>query len=159
MKVVVFISSIFLISCANKGGYYQFHDGEPLPPNKKVIIEGHYGYRDGTIANEMTRIVEIDGKKIPKQWGVAEGANKVSLLPGYHEIKILYVHGVNSIDYYAYTKFPAIFQENCTYKIYTKWSSYDKSINFDLVGTPSSADLQASCETLFQPEKKEQQAI
>lgn len=144
------------VGCANKGGYVQFHEGPPLPPNKKAIIEGHYGYRNGSIANEMTRIVEINGERVPKQWFVAEGANTVSLLPGYYEIKILYVHGFNIIDYYTYITLPVVLEPNCTYKIITEWSSSSTSVGVDLVSKPSSEGSDATCaERAIQPEPEQ----
>ena len=85
----------------------------------------------------MTRIVAINGDKVPGERGVAEGANKVSLLPGYYELKILYVHGAAEIDYYSYSVLPVILNANCSYKIMTNWSSLDRTILFRLVGTPS----------------------
>lgn len=131
--------------CANKGGYVQFHEGDPLPPSEKAIVEGHYGYRNGSIANEMTRIVEINGEKVPRQWFVAEGANTVSVLPGYYELKILYVHGMNLIDYYSYVTIPVMLQPNCTYKIVTEWSSSSRGVGIDLIGKPSSTDSGGAC--------------
>ena len=144
-KVVIAILTIMVAGCANKGGYVQLHEGEPLAPAEKAIVQGHYGYRNGSIANEMIRIVAIDGRKVPKQWFVAEGADKVALLPGYYEMKILYVHGVNIIDYYSYITIPVFLEKNCTYQIVTSWSSADRSMTYDLVGKPSSLPVGSDC--------------
>ena len=138
MKAVCLVLLVLAAAgCANKGGYVQFHDGEALHPSEKAIVQGYYGYRNGSLANEMIRIVAIDGEKVPKQWFVAEGANKVSLLPGYYDLKILYVHGVNIIDYYSYITIPVSLRENCTYQIITSWSSQDRTVLYDLMGKPS----------------------
>ncbi len=138
MKAVCLVLLVLAAAgCANKSGYVQFHDGEALHPSEKAIVQGYYGYRNGSLANEMIRIVAIDGEKVPKQWFVAEGANKVSLLPGYYDLKILYVHGVNIIDYYSYITIPVSLRENCTYQIITSWSSQDRTLLYDLMGKPS----------------------
>lgn len=146
-KIVVLLLTQLLISCASKNidGYYQYHTGEPLPPAQKAIVEGSYSYRDGSLANEMTRIVAINGEHVPKEWGVAEGANKVSLLPGYYELKILYVHGAGEVDYYSYAELPAMLRANCTYKIVTKWSSLEKTILYGLVGKPNTSGGNGNC--------------
>lgn len=144
-KILVAVIAVMMAGCANKGGYVQLHDGEPLPPAEKAIVNGHYGYRNGSIANEMTRIVAINGEKVPKQWFVAEGANTVSLLPGYYEMKILYVHSVNVIDYYSYITIPVLLEKNCTYQIVTSWSSAERVLGYELVGNPSSAPALSSC--------------
>lgn len=146
---------ILLAACANKGGYVQFHNGESLHPSLKAIVEGHYGYRDGSLANEMTRIVEINGIQLPREWGVAEGANTVSLLPGKYDIKVLYVHGEEHIDYYSYTTIPAILNENCTYKVITSWSSLENTMVYDLVGKPSTASGNTDCGYPIIPDREE----
>ena len=141
----VAILAVLLAGCANKGGYVQFHGGEALPPAEKAIVNGYYGYRNGSMANEMVRIVAMDGEKVPKQWFVAEGANTVSLLPGYYEMKILYVHGVNIIDYYPYITIPVLLEKNCTYQIVTAWSSLERTVTYELVGKPSSMPASSTC--------------
>ncbi|MGB2247702.1 MAG: hypothetical protein ACPH3N_08530 [Alcanivorax sediminis] len=155
-KSLVAVIAVMMAGCANKGGYVQLHDGEPLLPAEKAIVNGHYGYRNGSIANEMTRIVAINGEKVPKQWFVAEGANTVSLLPGYYEMKILYVHSVNVIDYYSYITIPVLLEQNCTYQIVTSWSSAERSLGYELVGKPSSAPALSSCGGAVVEEREEE---
>ncbi|SDX45629.1 hypothetical protein [Marinobacter mobilis] len=159
MRQLVVLSVLLLITgCAgrlsNDGGYVQFHSGEALHPSEKVIIEGRYAYRDGTLANEMTRIVEINGESLPREWGVAPGANKVSLVPGYYEIKILYVHGSGQIDYYTYSTVSAILKKNCTYQIVTKWSSLEKTMFLGLSGRPTIDTQQPDC-SVRQPSQED----
>ena len=155
-KIAVALLSLVMAGCANKGGYVQLHDGDPLPPAEKAIVNGHYGYRNGSIANEMTRIVAINGEKVPKQWFVAEGANTVSLLPGYYEMKILYVHSVNVVDYYSYITIPVVLEPNCTYQIVTSWSSAERALGYQLVGKPSSAPALTGCgEAIVEEEAEE----
>ncbi|EKF73136.1 hypothetical protein A11A3_15077 [Alcanivorax hongdengensis A-11-3] len=158
-KSMIAMAALALAGCANKGGYVQFHDGEPLPPAQKAIVQGHYGYRDGSMANEMTRIVAINGKTVPKQWFVAEGANKVSLKPGYYELKILYVHGVSLIDYYSYITIPVQLEKNCTYQIITTWSSLDSAMTYDLIGKPSSMPASSTCGQAIVEDKSDNDGI
>lgn len=155
-RVAIALLSLVMAGCANKGGYVQFHDGDPLPPAEKAMVSGHYGYRNGSIANEMTRIVAINGEKVPKQWFVAEGANTVSLLPGYYEMKILYVHSVNVVDYYSYITIPVVLESNCSYQIVTSWSSADRSLRYDLIGKPSSASAISGCGGAVVEEREEE---
>lgn len=160
-RILITAISALLASCAsnNKNGYYQYHTGDPLPPAQKAIVEGKYDYRDGSLSNEMTRIVAINGEKVPGEFGVAEGANKVSLLPGYYELKILYVHGAGELDYYSYTELPVILQANCTYKIVTTWSSLDKTIIYNIVGKPSTPGGNMDCSGGITEKMKPKEAI
>ena len=139
------IALIMLSACANKNGYVQYHEGEALHPTQKSIVVGSNNYRNGSLANEMVRIIEIDGDVIPREWWVAEGANTVSLLPGYYHIKVLYVHSVELIDYYSYLTIPVMLQPNCTYKVLTSWSSIDKQMQYDLSGRPSTNSGNMDC--------------
>lgn len=146
MKFLIAISLLVLLAaCANKSGYVQYHDGEPLHPTQKAILEGTNNYRNGSLANEMLRIIEINSDPVPREWGVAEGANTVSLLPGYYHIKVLYVHSVELIDYYSYATIPVMLQPNCTYKVLTSWSSFDNAMTYDLSGRPSTSSGNMDC--------------
>lgn len=136
--VVVMLCGVGLTACGHRG-HVNMHAGSALPPMKRALIEGHNNYRRGSLANEMIRIVEVDHKPVPRQWGVAEGANSVAVLPGSHLIKVLYVHGESTgIDYYAYQTIPLYAYENCTYRVVTYASSKRGSeIQFGMAGAPT----------------------
>lgn len=135
---VVMLCGVVLSGCGHRG-HVNMHVGSALPPMKRALIEGHNNYRRGSLANEMIRIVEVDHKPVPRQWGVAEGANSVAVLEGPHLIKVLYVHGESTgIDYYAYQTIPIYAYENCTYRVVTYVSSkHGSEIRFGMVGTPT----------------------
>lgn len=151
IKVVILASVILVLTgCANKGGYVQYHPGAALHPSQKSIIQGKNSYRNGSLANEMIRIIGIDGDTIPREWGIAEGANTISLLPGYYHVKFLYVHSVELIDYYSYETIPVMLQPNCTYRVLTSWSSIDKGMVYDLSGKPSTDSGNLDCNNPIQ---------
>lgn len=156
----ILLAPVVLIfqGCANKGGYVQLHEGPPLHPSEKAIVKGHYAYRNGSLANEMIRIVEVDGVKVPGQWFVAEGADKVSLRPGFYQLKLLYVHGHDIIDFYSYTTIPVQLRANCTYQVIANWSSAEKQVMFSLVGKPSSSSGNMDCGGGIKPEEKPRSA-
>ncbi|MBC7750638.1 MAG: hypothetical protein H7Z73_02815 [Candidatus Saccharibacteria bacterium] len=128
---------LLLVGCANINGYVKMYQGNEVTPNMKSIIKGVYGYRDGSLANEMVRIVEVNGRKVPHQWGVAEGANMVSVLPGTYTVKVLWVHGYQSIDYYSYDTLKIVAKPNCTYNIHSKISVKNQDVYFGVISFPS----------------------
>lgn len=142
--------ALLLSGCANTNGYVQMYQGNEVTPNMKSMIKGVYGYRDGSLANEMVRIVEVNGHKVPHQWGVAEGADKISLLPGTYTVKILWVHGRESIDYYTYGTLKIVAKPNCTYNIHSKVSVKNQDVYFGVISMPSMAEGNQDCEQPFE---------
>lgn len=140
-----FVGSIFLQGCANKNGYVQMYQGNPLPPVQVGFLKGVYEYRKGSVANESIRIVTIDGQKVPRQFGVAEGANIVSLLPGRHDVKVFYVHGSGELDYYTYSTMTIDVMPNCIYQFYSKISINKKDIFFSVTPSPASQAGNQDC--------------
>ena len=108
--------------------------GGPIAPGQfaPVITAGREFVAGPRQAGQPRRMV-------PRQWGVAEGANSVAVLEGPHLIKVLYVHGESTgIDYYAYQTIPIYAYENCTYRVVTYVSSkHGSEIRFGVVGTPT----------------------
>lgn len=138
--------SLILMGCANNNGYVQMHKGVALSPTQKAMIQGSNNYRKGALANEMIRIVAVDGVEVPRQWGVGEGANSVSILPGFHIIKVFYVHGSpNGIDYYTYDSLSIRAVANCTYQVISRTDSKTESMSFSLIGYPSSKANDQDC--------------
>jgi len=119
----------------------------------KAMIKGGYGYRNGSLANEMVRIVEVNGRKVPHEWGVAEGANMVSVLPGTYAVKILWVHSYESIDYYTYDTLKIVAKPNCTYNIHSKVSVKNKDVYFGVISTPSMEEGNQDCEQPLEVER------
>ncbi|WP_026469886.1 hypothetical protein [Alkanindiges illinoisensis] len=137
---------IIIAGCANSNGYVQMYKGAALPPTQKSTIQGSNNYRRGTLANEMIRIVAVDGVDVPRQWGVGEGANSVALLPGFHIVKIFYVHGSpEGIDYYTYDSVPIQAVANCTYQIVAYTSSKNNAMGFSFIGYSSSQANDQDC--------------
>ncbi|RYY80451.1 MAG: hypothetical protein EOO69_01935 [Moraxellaceae bacterium] len=140
------VTCLFLISCVNLNGHVQMYKGAALPPTQNSTIQGSNNYRRGSLANEMIRIVAVDSINIPKQWGVGEGANSVALLPGFHIVKIFYVHGSPvGIDYYTYDSIPIQTVANCTYQIVAYTSSKDNTMGFSFIGYSSSQANEQDC--------------
>ncbi len=137
---------LMLSGCANTNGYVKLYNGNEVAPSMKAMIKGVYGYRNGSLANEMVRIVEVNGRKVPHEWGVAEGANMVSVLPGTYMVKILWVHGYESIDYYTYDTLKIVAKPNCTYNIHSKVSVKNKDVPFGLISMPSMEGGNQDCE-------------
>lgn len=140
---------LLLAGCANINGYVKMYQGDEVTPNMKSMIKGIYGYRDGSLANEMVRIVEVNGRRVPHQWGVAEGANMVSVLPGTYTVKILWVHGRKSIDYYTYDTLKIVAKPNCTYNIHSKVSVKNQDVYFGIISMPSMETGNQDCEQPF----------
>lgn len=131
--------------CANKGGYVQMYKGAALPPVQVGFLKGVYEYRKGSAANETIRIVSIDGLPVPRQFGVAEGANLVSILPGQYDVKLFYVHASNIMDYYTYSTLRINVQPNCIYQFYSKLSVNKKDIFFSVMPSPASQAGNQDC--------------
>ncbi len=148
MKNILLILCLtgILSGCANMSGYVQMHKGAALPPTQKAMIQGSNNYRRGALANEMIRIVAVDGVEVPRQWGVGEGANSVSVLPGFHIVKVFYVHGSpNGIDYYIYDSVTVRAVANCTYQIVSYTDSKTNAMGFSFIGFPSSQSADTEC--------------
>lgn len=123
-----FVSIISLIllalgGCASHNGLWQAYPGEPLPLDAVSLLRGKNGYRDEMKSNEMIRIIEVSGKAVPNQRGVAPGAEAVTLLPGKHIVRIMYVVSVNHWNFTTYRNLTLNLQENCNYQIVALISS------------------------------------
>lgn len=137
--------SLLLQACANKGGYVQMYPGKPLAPTEVGYLKGVYEYRKGSEANETIRIVAIDGAKVPRQFGVAEGANVVSVLPGQYNVKIFYVHAMGVMDFYTYTTLRVQVLPNCVYQFFSQPSVNGREIHFGVLSSPASQNSNQAC--------------
>ena len=135
--LVITVSVIALSACANKGGYVRMHGSTELPLTDIGFVKGTYEYRNGSTANETIRIVQVDGIKVPHQYGVAEGANIVSLQAGEHDIKAFWVHASGEIDLYTYSTFRIDIRPNCTYQFYSKIAVAKKEVYLDVLASPN----------------------
>lgn len=136
---------LFLVACANKSGFVQLYPGVPLPASETALIKGHYGYRNGSQANDMLRIVEVDGKRVPKQWGVAEGADSIAVLPRHYEVKVLYVHAYQEVDLYTYKTLEIEARAGCKYQIAAELSMPSRRVMFDVLTSPLLAGNKVDC--------------
>lgn len=146
---LLLVSFAWIQGCANKGGYVQMYSGSPLPPVQVGFLKGIYEYRKGSAANETIRIVRINEKIVPRQFGVAEGANIVALLPGQYDVKIFYVHGSGDLDYYTYSTLRIGVMPNCLYQFYSKLALNKKDIYFDVLGSPATQAGNQECGSGF----------
>jgi hypothetical protein len=110
-----------------------------------TILKGVYAYRNGSLANEMIRIVAIDGRKVPGQFGVAEGADAVSLLPGVHEVKLLWVHGANELDYFVYSTVQLDTRPNCVYSFHSTFGNDSPRVQFAVNDQPTTPRGNQAC--------------
>jgi len=142
------ISVVFLSGCAwngNHGGYVQFYQGKPLPAAQVGMIKGHNNYRKGSIANDMIRIIAIDEKEVPSQFGVAEGADAVSVMPGLHSIKILYVSGYSEVDFYSYRTVQIDVKPGCGYELTAHMTMPTQMVGFDVLPAPLTLTNSPDC--------------
>lgn len=144
---------LMLTACASHNGLWQAYPGEPLPLDAVAIVRGKTGYRDPAQSNEMIRIVEVNGKSVPNQRGVAPGAEAVTLLPGIHLIRIMYLVALDYKNFYLYHELPVNVQANCHYQIValstiqtpSPQSTEDIDIRFHLHGMATNSQLRANC--------------
>ncbi len=134
-----------LVGCANKGGYVQMHGEASLPPSDLSILKGVYEYRNGSEANETIRIVQVNGGKVPSQFGVAEGANIVSLLPGQHDVKVLWVHARGEMNYYTYSTLRIDARPNCIYQFYSKIAVLRQEVYLGAISSPATKVGNQNC--------------
>jgi hypothetical protein len=137
------IFTLFLAAClsacawnGNHQGYVQFYQGKPMPLAQMAIVKGHNNYRRGSIANDMVRIVAINDEEVPSEWGVAEGADAVGLMPGHYSIKVLFVSGYSDVDFYDYRTLPLEVKSGCRYEITAHMSMPSKMLGFDILPSP-----------------------
>lgn len=144
---------LMLTACASHNGLWQAYPGEPLPLDSVAIVRGKTGYRDPAQSNEMIRIIEVNGKSVPNQRGVAPGAEAVTLLPGTYLIRIMYVVTLDYRGYYSYHELSLNLQANCRYQIVGSpisrtsppQSTEDIDMQFHLQGMATNPQLQANC--------------
>lgn len=139
------MAMLFLHGCANRSGFVQMYEGAPKPPTEIGFVKGIYEYRNGSSANETIRIVSVDGQKVPNQFMVAEGANIVSLPPGTHDIKVLWVHAFDVVDFYTFETLTIQVMQNCVYQIYSKIGITRKDVEFQIVPSPASMAGNQNC--------------
>ena len=124
----------------------KMYKGIDLPHYEEAMIQGSNNYRRGSTANEVIRIVEVDGVKVPRN-GFSEGADLVRLSPGYHIVKVMYVHGGrNGIDYYSYDSLPIKAAPNCTYQIVAKFEMAQQMLAFSWLGFSTTGAQSKLCE-------------
>lgn len=121
------LALLALAGCASHSGLWQAYPGQPLPLDAVSLLRGKSGYRNELKSNEMIRILEVNGKAVPNQRGVAPGAEAVTLLPGKHIIRIMYVVSVNYWNFTTYHNLTLNLQENCHYQIVALISSGSES--------------------------------
>jgi hypothetical protein len=119
------------------GGVVEWADHAPeTVPADLSILKGIYEYRSGSLANEMIRIVSIDGRKVPGQFAVAEGADALSLRPGVHEAKLLWVHAEGELDWYTYATVQVDARPNCIYRFHSSLGLEHKAVQFVVTDAP-----------------------
>ena len=151
--LAVALLPILLSACASHNGLWQAYSGEPLPLDTVAMVRGKTGYRDPSQSNEMIRIIEVNGKSVPNQRGVAPGAEAVTLLPGIYLIRIMYVVTLDYRAYYSYHNLPLNLQANCHYQIVAlpvsrtspPQSTDDIDMQFHLHGMATNSQLRSNC--------------
>lgn len=144
---------LMLTACASHNGLWQAYSGEPLPLDSVAVVRGKTGYRDPAQSNEMIRIIEVNGKSVPNQRGVAPGAEAVTLRPGVYLIRIMYLVALDYKSFYFYHELPVNVQANCHYQIValstmqtpTPQSTEDIDIRFHLQGMAINSQLRTNC--------------
>lgn len=140
-------SAAVLVACANgnKGGYVQFYHGLPLPATEVAVIKGHYSYRNGSAANDMVRIVEVDNRRVPNERWVAEGGDTVAVQPGLHTVRALYVSGYEDVDLYSYKTLQIEAKPGCRYEVATQLLMPSREIIFSVLPSPLAVGSREDC--------------
>lgn len=65
----------------------------------------------------MIRVVEVNGRSVPREVGVAPGANAVVVMPGHHIVRLMYVVNAGQWDVHTYYNLPITAKSNCRYQV------------------------------------------
>jgi hypothetical protein len=143
----VLVLGLSLGGCAGShDGVVAWDDhGPETRPVDLAVLKGVYEYRNGSLANEMIRIVAIDGRQVPREFGVAEGADAVMLRPGLHDVKLLWVHGDNYVDHFAYGTVQVDTQANCLYRFHSAFGNPEAEVRFDVTFVPTTPGGNQQC--------------
>lgn len=144
-KSIVFLFFLITAGCANKDGFVAMHGSASVPPTELAILKGVYEYRNGSSANETIRIVQVDGRKVPGEFGVAEGANIVTLIPGEYDVKLLWVHASGVMDLYTYSTKRMAVRPNCIYQFYSEIFPGKKQVNIEVLSSPATKVGNQNC--------------
>jgi hypothetical protein len=142
-RITVLVACALLAACGTpagtvkSGGFVEWADHAPETiPADLTILKGVYEYRSGSLANEMIRIVTIDGKQVPGEFAIAEGADAVSLRPGLHDVKLLWVHGQGEMDWFTYATVQVDARPNCIYRFHSTIGVDAKKVRFEVTHAP-----------------------
>jgi hypothetical protein len=115
------------------------------PASDLASLEGVDDAGNGAQANDTIRIVSIDGRQVPSQLLGAKGADAVSLKPGLHDVKLLWVHGANGLDSFTYASMQVETRPNCRYSFHATSGRDSQMVRFDLTRAPLSAAGNQDC--------------
>jgi hypothetical protein len=148
-RITLFIACATLAACSTPAGTVKpdgvvdWADHAPETSAAELsLLKGVDEYRS---ANQMIRIVKIDGQAVPGQFAAAEGADAVSLRPGRHEVKLLWVHADGGQDWFTYTNVQVDTRPNCVYRFNSSVSPGGKAVRFDVSDAPLSTAGNQDC--------------